>query len=206
MSLDELFDRGDERRSSRTGEILRWLGASALAAVLLGAGLAVVLYALGVEFWYPVAPVAIFAVLLLRRAQQGLGPEASAGPAAGGRMLADYWTGAANAPAPVAELGQRPPRGDAADPDGLVPAVYRWESRLRWDRAGLWRGSRALHPHFVELVDERLRQRYGATVAGDPERARQLLGERVWRYVSEPSPRNPSPRELAAMVTTVEEL
>jgi hypothetical protein len=82
--------------------------------------------------------------------------------------------------------------------DGLWPAVNRWHVRIG--------RKRALQPSLAELVDERLRQRHGCTRAEDPGRARTLLGERLWSYLADPAARTPSPRELAAMLTTVEEL
>lgn len=192
-SLDDLFDRDEQRRADRRSggvgtrvwPLLRWALAAAAGAALLGGGLALVLYALGIALWYPLVPAGVFAVLVLRRSLVGL-----AAPPAGWRA------------GPAAD----PPADDPADPDGLVPAVYRWISRVRWERAGLWRSSRALQPHLAELVDERLRQRHGCTRASEPERARRLLGDRLWTYLANPAARTPPPRELAAMLTTVEEL
>lgn len=82
--------------------------------------------------------------------------------------------------------------------DGLAPAVLRWHARLS--------RKRTLRAGLAELVDERLRQRHGCTLADDPDRARRLLGERLWSYLADPTARTPSSRDLAAMLTTVEEL
>jgi hypothetical protein len=82
--------------------------------------------------------------------------------------------------------------------DGLAPAVLQWHARLS--------RKRTLRPNLAELVDERLRQRHGCTLAGDPGRARTLLGEGLWSYLTDATARTPSPRDLAAMLTTVEEL
>jgi hypothetical protein len=85
-----------------------------------------------------------------------------------------------------------PGREPAADPVRLAPAVGRWQN--------------AGHAGLVELVDERLRQRHGCTRTGDPARARSLLGEPLWGYLSDPAARTPPPRGLAALLTTVEGL
>lgn len=193
-SLDELLDDGAGRgtaagRGARRGGVrarawryLRWALAAALGAALLGGALAAVLYVLGVQLWYPLLPAGVFVVLVLRRAVVGLVAE---------------W--------PARPVTEQLPDPDPPERDGLVPAVHRWQLRARWDRAG-WRTSRALQPYLAELVDERLRQRYGCTRSSEPERVRQLLGERWWRYLSEPGARTPPSRELARMLTTVEEL
>lgn len=95
----------------------------------------------------------------------------------------------------VGNLEREPGQGTH---DGLAPAVHRWHARLS--------RRRALQPGLAELVDERLRQRHGLTRAEEPDRARTLLGERLWSYLADPAARTPSPRDLAAMLTTVEEL
>lgn len=97
-------------------------------------------------------------------------------------------------------------RGDPRGTDGLREAVRRWELRL--DRAqsdGSAFSSNVL-PLLAELTDERLRQRHGITRASDPQRARELLGEPLWRMLAEPDRRPPKARDLAAQVTTLEQL
>lgn len=98
-------------------------------------------------------------------------------------------------PRQVGNLEREPGRTAS---DGLAPAVLRWQARLR--------RRRALQPSLAELVDQRLRQRHGCTLADDPGRARTLLGEKLWSYLADPAARPPSSRDLAAMLTTVEEL
>jgi hypothetical protein len=93
------------------------------------------------------------------------------------------------------DLEQEPGRRGA---DGLAPAVHRWHVRMQ--------RKRTLQPSLAELVDERLRLRHGCTRAGDPARARTLLGERLWSYLGDPGARTPSPRDFGAMLKTVEEL
>lgn len=98
--------------------------------------------------------------------------------------------------------------GDPSAPgtDALREAVRRWEMRL--DRAqadGSGYSSNVL-PVLAELTDERLRQRHGITRASDPQRARELLGEALWQTLADPGRRLPKPRDLAAAVTTLEQL
>lgn len=188
-SLDELLERGEQAaRPGRTAgsalrRQLRWAVKAVPAAAALGAALTVVMLMLGFELWYPVAAAAILAGLVLHRRVAGLA-----------------------APRPVPQVGSLERDPDRPDPDGLVPALLQWHARLRWDRAGRCRSGRTLQPSLAELVDERLRQRHGFTRTSDPDRARALLGERLWWYLASPPARNLAPRDLAALLTVVEEL
>lgn len=179
-TLDDLFARDSDRR--RRGGLGRWLLRATLLSLVLAAAAAAVLYAVGLQLWYPLLPLAVFAGLLLHRVVTGLD---SYQPAATG---------------PWRKLPER------AELNGLVPAVHRWHARVRLDRTGATRSRRGLRPRLAELVDERLRQRRGITRASHPEQARALLGERLSRYLDDPDARHPSPRQLAAMLTIVEEL
>lgn len=89
--------------------------------------------------------------------------------------------------------------------DALRAAVRRWENRLQAPADGA-RFSRNVLPVLAELTDERLRQRHGITRASDPVRARQLLGEPLWRLLDEPGRRTPKAKEWAAHVATLEKL
>jgi hypothetical protein len=89
--------------------------------------------------------------------------------------------------------------------DGMVEAVRRWDRHLSWGSVGGERFSHTVGKQLGELVDERLRQRYGITRATDPHRARQLVGERVWRLL-EPVPSAPTPRDIQAAVADLERL
>lgn len=187
-SLDDLLERGDgggrpAAQRSLVRQQLGWTVKAIAAAAALAAALTVVLLVLEIRLWYPVVAAAILAGLVLHRVVSRLAVVVPCQPAADLEL----------------DPGQD-------DPDGLGPAVHRWQARLRWDRAGLWRSGRTLHPGLAELVDERLRLRHGCTRASDPDRARTLLGERLWSYLADPAARIPAPRDLAAMLTTVEEL
>ncbi|BFU46908.1 hypothetical protein [Krasilnikovia sp. MM14-A1004] len=102
------------------------------------------------------------------------------------------------------------PTDSAHDPsqggDALRAAVRRWELRLDWAQNDADQYSRNVLPVIAELTDERLRLRHGITRASDPRRARELLGEALWRTLAEPGRRAPKARDLAAFVETLERL
>jgi len=91
-------------------------------------------------------------------------------------------------------------------PDAMRRAVLRWEHRLAWyaDAPGTF--AVQFQPFLRETADERLRQGYGLTMATDPVRARQVLGEPLWELLTGEHRRGPTPRELAAAVAAVERL
>lgn len=95
----------------------------------------------------------------------------------------------------------------AATQDALRLAVYRWEVPLGWTRReDLDRYLRAVPKMLRELTDERLRQRHGLTIASDPESARALVGEELWKILTTPVKRPLAPRDLAASVSRLEKL
>jgi hypothetical protein len=89
--------------------------------------------------------------------------------------------------------------------DGMVEAVGRWDRQLAWGTVGHDRFSFTVGRQLGELVDERLRQRYGFTRATDPARARQLLGERVWALLG-PVSTPPTPRQVLAALADLDRL
>jgi hypothetical protein len=95
---------------------------------------------------------------------------------------------------------------EAPAQDGLVLATAKWDQRLSWLKVPGDKGhfARAIQPRLVEIVDERLRARHGVDRVADPAAARRLLGEQLWTFVTTPVPKNPSPRELAGLITQLE--
>lgn len=89
--------------------------------------------------------------------------------------------------------------------DGVVEAVGRWDRRLGWGEMDGPRFAHTVGRALGELVDERLRQRYGVTRATDPDRSRALLGERVWRLLG-PLERAPTTREVRAALDDLERM
>jgi len=97
---------------------------------------------------------------------------------------------------------------DIVHRDGLAMATRRWDTRLSFARlhGGKDQFARVVQPKLVELVDERLRLRHGILRPADPVRARAALGEPLWQLVTTPVAKNPSPREVARMITLMEEI
>ena len=95
---------------------------------------------------------------------------------------------------------------EAASRDGLVTATSRWDNRLSWVKTHHDKGqfARTVQPRLVEIVDERLRVRHGVVRAADPAAARTVLGEQLWTFVTTPVPKNPTPREVAGLISLME--
>jgi len=88
--------------------------------------------------------------------------------------------------------------------NGLTAATSRWDMRLEWTERDPERFSIRARPLMIEIVDERLRQRHGFSLATDPPRARKVLGEALWHSLYAPITRPPTPKELAAMLNLME--
>lgn len=90
--------------------------------------------------------------------------------------------------------------------DSLRAAVRRWEQRLDWSQSDADRFSRNVLPVLAELTDERLRLRHGITRSSDPRRARELIGDPLWRVLADPGLRPPKRQDLATYVEVLERL
>lgn len=95
---------------------------------------------------------------------------------------------------------------DAHLSDGVSRAVRRWQTRLDWSATEHQRFQRRVPGLLGELVDERLRQHHGLTRATDPARARALCGAVLWSFLHDELTHLPTPREVAALVDTMESL
>jgi len=91
-------------------------------------------------------------------------------------------------------------------PDGLMQAIARWDTMMDWSHTDASRFNRKVLPRLAEVVDERLRQRHGVDRAADPVRAKAVLGDPLWTFVTMPSRRPPHPRELEQIVSALERL
>jgi hypothetical protein len=107
------------------------------------------------------------------------------------------------APKPARIIG---PGGWYVTDDGMAEAIRRWDRRLEWGSTAPERFHHTITGRLAELVDERLRQRHGITLAGDPRRARALVGDDLWRLITEPAARVPSPRDVYQLVQRMESL
>jgi len=90
--------------------------------------------------------------------------------------------------------------------DSLRTALRAWDERLSRADARQNGFARSLLPALRELADERLRQRHGITRASEPERARALLGERLWTMLEGRAERPPTAEEWAAIVNQLEKI
>lgn len=190
-SIDDLLSFEEERpapaersRGGRAGQVLRTLAGIAAVVVVLVAGLRLV----GLRVSLPVLVTGVVALFLVRRVVAALAPPPP--PRSGGRVAAGDDDGTWN-------WGAR---------DALRAAINGWERPLDWSGGNRERFAERILPRLGELADERLRQRHGLTRESDPERARVLLGDRLWTFLSTPSRRPPSPRDLAAIVAELEKI
>ncbi|MBQ1074574.1 hypothetical protein KBX06_15565 [Micromonospora sp. C31] len=190
-SIDDLLSFEEERpapaersRGGRAGRVFRTLAGVAAVVVVLVAGLRVV----GLRVSLPVLVAGVVALFLVRRIVAALAPPPR--PRSGGRVPAADDDGTWN-------WGAR---------DALRAAINGWERPLDWAGKDRERFAERILPRIGELADERLRQRHGLTRESDPERARALLGDRLWTFLGTPSRRPPSPRDLAAIVAELEKL
>lgn len=185
-SIDDLLQHEDEHapRSERGAGVASWMAKSAAGAAVLAALAVLVLRIIGIALPFALLFAAAFALLALRRLLREVRP----------------------APTPRA---RRRAHRDESDyvfntGDALRSALSRWESRLEWVRDDAPRFTRTVREQIAEIADERLRQRHGVIRSADPARARELLGDRLWRLLNEPVVHPPSPRELAELVADVE--
>jgi hypothetical protein len=157
----------------------------AITAVVAGAAYALLVLVLHARVPYALCFVVVLAVVLGRRLTVALTP-----PPAGQSL--------------VREDTEMTVYGV---PDRPFADVRRWEERLDLIRGDRDYYARVVHPSIAAVVDERLRVAYGVTRAEHPERARELVGPRMWEFLSTDRPRRlPSPAELAAIVEKVEDL
>lgn len=95
-----------------------------------------------------------------------------------------------------------------APPDGMHLAVARWDTRLSWVRVqhDPHRFARTMQPQLVQLVDERLRLHHGVVRSADPARARAVLGDPLWTFMTTPVSANVTPADLARLIRQMEEI
>lgn len=95
---------------------------------------------------------------------------------------------------------------EPAPPLPPYPLALRWERRLSITEGDPEWYTRVVRDRVAAVVTERLRQRHSVTLAGDPGRAARLLGEPLYRYLTEPLDRTPGPAELRQLVSRMEEM
>jgi hypothetical protein len=194
VGLDALFERPRGAQVRRGQSVYppgaRWLVGRLFFAIALAAVIDGLLYIGRLVVPFALLATTIFVVTLLKQALTGIAA----------RPLPRQLTG----------RGLRPMDPDAPAPpgaeetDGIAVAVGRWNARLAGSGGPFRRGTSAVW--LGDLVDERLRLRHGVTRVSDPQRAREMMGEHLWRMLQDPSAGGPTPRDMAAMLNRIEEL
>lgn len=193
-SLDDLltYDEPDERPSrSGVDALWWWLLKAALGSAVGAVPIWAFIRFLSLSVAYPLIFMILFCLWMLYSLVR--------------------WIGSRPLPATLVrsstELVSADQAGGAGQ-DGLHLATARWDTRLAWAKLQNDKGqfARTVQPRMVGIIDERLRQRHGVARSTDPARARALLGEPLWMFVTVPAAKNPSPRELAGLIALMEAL
>lgn len=96
---------------------------------------------------------------------------------------------------------------DLLAPDRPFAGLRVWEERFELVQGDAAYFLRVVIPELGVLVDERLRLTHGITRGSDPERARELIGERLWEFLHTTTLRRvPSRSELASVIRELENL
>jgi hypothetical protein len=191
--LDDLL-RSDDNVPTKPPVPAReaWIGRAALQTFIASAVAYTGLQALNLEPPYPLILAVCAGAVLIRQAV---------------RLTAEPdWQRTSEVVRPV---NMRHPieGGLFSSGDGMLDAVRGWDRRLDWGATGPQRFHHAVVPRLRDVADERLRQRHGVTMATDPERARDILGEHIWGVLTGPAPdRPPTPKEVAVWVERLEKL
>ncbi|GAA4689273.1 hypothetical protein [Phytohabitans rumicis] len=190
-SIDDLL-RHDEDAPPRQKRLTTGTGWWIRTLLMAGGMAAVAVFGLrmaGLALSIPLAYAGCLALLMLRRvvALVAAPPQPRAGiPRGAGEESGSYnWL---------------------AEQDALRVAVTRWERRLSWYESDRERFQTSVRPLLREMVDERLRQRHGFTLNSDPKRARALIGDPLWNFLTTPAKRPLAPSDLAASVSRLEKL
>lgn len=182
MSLDDLLHAASEHRATPDpGEIsvrvvLRILAISAVAAFAA--------YQLLLLVGYRVPYLLLLGV-----------------PTAG--LLARRITARTHGPPPPKE---RRPAAEDRPQDTAYQGARRWVSRLAGDAYDRDDFSQRTYPMIVTMVDERLRLRHGIERRRDPQRARAVMPEELWRFVTQPPRRRPRPAQLTLLARQIKNL
>jgi hypothetical protein len=189
-SIDDLLQYEEEPPPSERppSGLARWVVRAILVAAGLTALITIVLRTVGVTPPYALVFAGLFALLALRRIVVRIAP------------LPPSRTRHAHAPS------DDDGRYDWGVPDALLSAQRRWEGRLAMAWGDRDRFARSAQLAIREVVDERLRLRFGVTTGSDPARARAVLDDALWTFMTAPVGRAPRPAVLADLVGRVERL
>ena len=194
--LDDLLSAGVPLPPARlVGQEQPWVLGSALTAFLTSAIVYMLFSAVGVPPPYPLILAACCGAVLVRQAARMVGePD---------------WLRVGDLVRPPHVTRPGEPTAVSAGDDGMAVAVRRWSRLLESGDSKVvvdsGRFARTVSAHIGELVDERLRQRYGITRASDPDRARAIVGENLWSLLRAHR-RSVSYRDIQAATVDLERL
>jgi hypothetical protein len=156
-----------------------WAKQAALAIVIAAALYALSRWAGGLEIAFALWLVVVAAVVV-------------------GRLLVRALVPRRQGEVPIREDAEAKMLGQL--PDRPFTGARRWEERLELARGDAAYFGRAVLPELTALVEERLR------LTGELDRMRDVLGEQAATFLTTPNPKRvPSPAELSAVVTKLEE-
>jgi hypothetical protein len=200
VGLDELFDVAPAPKEKAPIRPFgaRWWLRRAIAALIVSAGVFVVFYVIRVGLPFLLIVATVLAIMVVHGALVLVhdNPLPAEVTGRGAEVTVDD-----HRHGPLTGL-----RHSVAPTDGVRYAINRWDDRLSWGERDGARFAAIVLPRLADLIDERLRQRHGFTAKSDPERARAILGEDVWRLMTQPGPRAAAPRDVASIIAVVEGL
>jgi hypothetical protein len=195
-SLNELLDSAYEEpepepAGSASDGLWWWIGKAVLWSTVLALPFWVFFHLVAFDVPYPLIAMVLFVARVLRALLRWIDP----------RPLPDTLV------RPSSELVSED-QIEAAARDGLVLATSRWDNRLASAKLQHDKGqfARTVQPQLIDIIDDRLRVRRGIVRAADPAGARAVLGEQLWTFVTTPVPKNPTPREVAGLISLMEKV
>jgi hypothetical protein len=168
-----------------------WLLSGALQTFIASAVVYTMLHVANFDLPYPLILAVCAGGVLVRKAVR--------------QTVEPSWLRTADLVRPVMVRRRHEPGGWYEGGDGMLDAVRRWDRRLAWGIEGPDRFRHTVAGRLGEVVDERLRLRHGITRDSDPQKARALLGERVWALLG-PIDRVPSHRQVQAALEDLEKV
>jgi hypothetical protein len=200
VGLDELFEAAPAPKDKAPARPFgpRWWLRRVIAALLVSGGVFVVLYVIRVGLPFLLIVVTALAIMVLHGALGLVHDDPLPSEVTGQGMqvtVDDHLHG------PLEGL-----RHSVAPTDGVRFAINRWDDRLSWGERDAQRFATIVLPRLADLIDERLRQRHGFTAKADLARARAILGEDVWQFMTQRAGRVASPRDVASIIAKVEGL
>ena len=190
MSLDDLLryeeDEPTPHRADMPPPRYRWLIRPVVISLIGAVAGGLLLRVLGAGVPYTLIFAILLAAQLLYRWLRSVDPQ----PIPRGLRLPVFASG---------EDGPRPT-------DGLQLAVTRWDTRLSWVRLqnDPHQFARTIQPRLIQLIDERLRLRHGIVRSVDPLRARAVLGDPLWTFMTTPVRAHVTPADLTALIRQME--